>query len=76
MGSKPVGFDFTDLHPLALPIKSQYSHRLITGNGQHIRVLMGFQPRTQVQIAALDRISDHPGNGNSSLPEAFDHLDC
>ena len=46
VGSKPEGFDFTDLHPSALPIKSQYSHRLITGNGQHIRVLTGFQPRT------------------------------
>src|SRR5512135_244637 len=75
-GSKPEGFYFTDLHASALTIKRQYSHRLITGNDQHIRVLMGFQPRTQIQIAAIDRISHHPGNGDSSLPEAFDHLDC
>src|SRR5258707_10420731 len=35
---------------------------------------MRFQPHTQIQIAAIDRISYHPGNGNSSLPEAFDHV--
>src|SRR5260370_20523257 len=75
VGTKPEGFDFTDLHPSALPVKSQDSHQLITGNSQHIRVLMGFQPRTQVQGAAIDRISYHPATGAMSLAEAFAHLD-
>jgi hypothetical protein len=35
---------------------------------------MRFQPHTQIQIAPINRISYDPGNGNSSLPQAFDHV--
>jgi len=34
---------------------------------------MRFQPETQVQIATVNRVSHDPGNGNLSVPYAFDH---
>jgi hypothetical protein len=34
---------------------------------------MCFQPIPQVQITTVDRISHDPGNGDLSLPNAFDH---
>src|SRR5205807_7562119 len=49
-------------------------NRLIASNRQHVGVPMRFQPGTQVQIATIDRISHDPGNGDLSLPNAFDHL--
>src|SRR5258708_7211780 len=49
------------------------SDRFIASHSHHVRIPMHFQPGTQIQIATIDCISHDPGNGDLSLPNAFDH---
>src|SRR5947209_8495769 len=34
---------------------------------------MSFEPGAQIQVAAIDRIGHHPGNGDLSCADALDH---
>jgi len=52
----------------------RYPHGFIAGNGQHVGVLMRFQPEAEVQIPSIDGISDHPGKRNLCVPQTLDHL--
>jgi hypothetical protein len=47
---------------------------LIAGHGQHVGILVCFQPIPQVQIATINGISYDPGNEDLSLEDPFDHL--
>ena len=67
-------FHFADFHPSASPIRSHYPNGFIAGDRQHVGIAMRLQPGAQVQVAAIDRIGHHPGDGDRSLPEALHHL--
>ncbi len=67
-------FHFADCHPSALSVSSQDPNRFSAGHGQHIGIAMRFQPGAQVQVAPVDRIGHHPGDGEVSLEDPLHHL--
>src|SRR5258708_14100206 len=73
LGVKQERFHFPDFYSSALSITGQYANRFIARDGQYIRVLMGFQPGTQVQIAAIDRVCHHPSNWYLGIPHTRQH---
>jgi hypothetical protein len=73
LGVKQERFHFPDFYSSALSITGKSANRFIARDGQYIRVLMGFQPVTQVQIAAIDRVCHHPSNRDLGLPQTRQH---
>lgn len=74
LGVKQEGFNVADFHPPSSPIGSQDPDGFVAGDCQHLGARLRLQPGPQVQTAPIDRICNNPGNGDLSLPEAFEHL--
>src|SRR5712691_6448192 len=74
LGFEHQGFDLTDFDLPAASVRGAHPHRLITSDSKHIRVAMGFQPRAQVEVVSIDRVSHDPCNGDLREVDTRDHL--
>jgi hypothetical protein len=69
------GRHVADLHPSHAAIGNDQDDRFITGYGSHVGILMVFQPGSQFQVTAIDRVGDDPADLNLRLMEPLKHLD-
>jgi len=58
------------------PLRCLEGNWLIASNRHHVLILMGFEPASQVKVASIHGISDHPGDGNGRLVDSINHLCC
>jgi hypothetical protein len=68
------GFHFPHFHASACSLSREKADGFIAGHGQHVGILMGFQPGAQVQVAPIDAIGHRPRDGQLSLAKALQHL--
>src|SRR5712691_1543965 len=74
LGCEQKGFDLTHFDLPAASVRSAKPHRLITSDSKHIWLALCFQPRAQLVLVSIDRVSHDPCNGDLRAVDTLDHL--